>query len=269
MIGLAFGGYDVERNPTIFNEQLKYFFGPLASEINTSVEYLANDIPMVVYQVSETTVFGFRGWSSGSELAIQIELIAHHYAVPLILDLTPLYRTFASLLLSNSVPAVYNFGINFFSSRSLFEDFLQTAQRIYESYGFNENSSVIFTGVNVGGVLAKVLGTRMGHQGIGFVSMPGTETAFVYRYGINGKNPRFITNVLNLRGALGLQEETSGEDFAIPGPFDLLDRDSTYESFCNFAEMCGHHQQFGSYCTHAIGPEQLQLIRDYFGLVSE
>jgi hypothetical protein len=113
-IGLAFGGYDIKRDPTLFDEQLAYFFGPSASEINASVEYLADGIPMVIYHISDTTVFGFRGLSSGPELAIQVELIAHHYAVPLILDLTPLYRTITDFFLSTHVPTIYNLGINFF-----------------------------------------------------------------------------------------------------------------------------------------------------------
>jgi hypothetical protein len=157
----------------------------------------------------------------------------------------------------------------FFSSRSLFDDFLRAAEGIYASYGLNEESSVIFTGVNVGGVLAKVLGTRTAHQGIGFVSMQGTDTEFVYRYGIDNKNSRFITNVFNLHGAFGLQEESGGDDFAISGPFDVLDRDSVYESFCNLAEMCGHHHQFGQYCSHIIGSNRVQSIRDYFGIELE
>jgi hypothetical protein len=95
--------------------------------------------------------------------------------------------------------------------------------------------------------------------------MPSSDVEFASRDEIGDKEKPFITNVFNLHGAFGIGEEEGGDDFAIPGPFDVLDRDSIYASFCNLAEMCGYHGQFVEYCTAAIGADRLQLIRDYFG----
>jgi hypothetical protein len=103
------------------------------------------------------------------------------------------------------------------------------------------------------------------HRGIGFISQQGADMEFTYRYQIDDKETRFLTNVFNLHGVFGIGEKDVGEDFAIPGPFQLLDRESVYLSLCNLAEMCGHYRQFVDYCTTAIGADRLKLIREYFG----
>jgi hypothetical protein len=131
-IGLALGGYDIDRDDKVFEEQLKYFFGPRASDISYSVESIAENVPVIVYNISGTIVFGFRGFSTGREVAIQVEVLAHHYAVPLILQATPFYQFFADSLLSSYIPATYSFGLHFFSSKSPFDVSLRAAQTIYE-----------------------------------------------------------------------------------------------------------------------------------------
>jgi hypothetical protein len=263
-IGLALGGYDIDRDQTVFDHQLKYFFGPSATDISYSHEWIVKDVPVVIYNISGTTVFGFRGFSTGREVALQLELLSHHYGVPIICQLSPLYQALANSLLSVYVPALYNFGIHFFSAKSPFDAFLQGAQAIYDDYHLTRESKVVFVGANTGGVIAKVLGMLTHHRGIGFISMPGAGKETVYRYDIGEKETRFLTNVFSLNGVFGVGEVDTGEDFAIPGSFDLVDRDAIYMATCNLAEMCGHHDQFEEYCTNAIGADRLKLIRDYF-----
>jgi hypothetical protein len=133
----------------------------------------------------------------------------------------------------------------------------------------NRDSKVLFTGVDVGGVLAKLLGMLTEHRGIGFLSMQAADSQAVYRYNIGVKERRLITNVFNERGTIGVGEAQAGEDFAIPGPFDVLNRASIYDSFCNLAVMCGHHRQFQEYCEAAIGADRVNRIREYFGIQSD
>jgi hypothetical protein len=47
------------------------------------------------------------------------------------------------------------------------------------------------------------------------------------------------------------------------GDPDIVGKDHVYASFCNLAELCGRHAQFGEYCRSAIGDEDLGKIRSY------
>jgi hypothetical protein len=164
-----------------------------------SVEYLADDIPIVIYTIGEVMIFG-----------------------------------------------------------------IQDSER-----GLNEESSVLFVGVNVGGVLAKVLGMRTGHRGLGLISTPALNREFIARYEFTDQETPFLTNIFNMHGLWSIEEESAGENMAIPGPFKTLDRDSVYISFCNLAEMCGYHTQFNQYCETAIGSDKIAVIRQFFGLDGE
>jgi hypothetical protein len=226
--GLAFGGYDVERDHDVFEEQLRYFFGPRATSINYSVEHLANDIPMVIYTINETTVFGIRGMMAKRELAIEIQLLAHYYAVPVLLHLMPLSDLFVQTLLSFYAPFAYLFGTHFLWPDTPFNTVLESAERIYAERHLTNESSVLFVGMGVGGVLAKVLGMRTGHRGLGLISMPAVNREFAARYNFSDQETSFMTNVFNLHGLWGIGEESAGENLAISGPLTILDRDSPY-----------------------------------------
>lgn len=138
-------------------------------------------------------------------------------------------------------------------------------KKLYDQYGLKEESQVLFVGVNIGGVLAKVTGVRKHHRGIKFLSLPTGDDEFIYRYEFQEKDMHYITKVYDTGGLFGKAEDGGGENFAIPGPFDLLDRDAVYRSFCNLAEMCGH-AQFSVYCEAVIGAEKVRSILSYFGL---
>jgi hypothetical protein len=264
-VGLALGGYDLGRNQVVFDRQMQYFFGPNATEtISYSVEQLSPYVPMSIYNVSGVMVFGFRGFATGPELALQAEMIARYYATPMVLDITPLYSTINEQFLSWATSSAHFFGSHWFSPRSQFHELLEKAEEIYDSFNFDENSKVIFTGINNGGVMAKILARRKKHRGIAFLSFPSNDDEFNYRYEFDDDSLQYVTNVVNAEGWFGVDDPGVGENFVLPGDNDILGRDPVYPSVCNFAEMCGLHAQFSQYCEAAVDEDKLAKIREHY-----
>jgi hypothetical protein len=264
-LGLALGGYDVKRNLEVFTRQMEYFLGPGATErISYSVEELAPDIPVVIYNVSGTTVFGFRGFATGAELAIQADRLAQYYGAPLLTDITPWYEQVTNMFLSRFTAAARLFGRHWFTGRSAFDDLLQKALTIYNDEGLTPGSSVVFVGINTGGLLAKVLGMLTEHRGIGFISMPANCDEFQFQYEFDERHLKWGTNIFNLDGLFGVTDEGIGANFVLTGSPGVIGMDAVYPSFCNLAEICGLGEQFRTYCETAIGSESVAEIRSFF-----
>jgi hypothetical protein len=265
-IGLALSGYDVS-SFDVFSHELDYFFGPDAlDKITYRTEYLSSGFPLLIYNISHTTVFAFRGFATAADLAIQFEMLARYYIAPFLLDVTPWYRLIEERFLSAFIPSAHFAGRHWFSPQSYFDDLLQEVLAIYDEQGLGEESRVLFVGINGGGLFAKTMAMLKNHRGIGFVSLPVTTDEFRYRYDYGPLAGKFVSNVFNHDGWFGVEDEGIGENFALFGDPKAFRMDAVYTSFCNLAEMCGHHQQFKQYCEESIGGEALAAIRDYLGL---
>jgi hypothetical protein len=118
-------------------------------------------------------------------------------------------------------------------------------------------------GVNSGGMIAKRLALLKGRRGIGFMSPSVDLDEFDNRYDLEDDATQWITNVVNRDGLFSGEDSGCAENFALIGRSDILGMDEVYPSFCNLAELCGHHDQFGDYCQTAIGDERLAAIRAY------
>jgi hypothetical protein len=191
-------------------------------------------------------------------------MLVRYYATPMLTDFTPWYDQLNDYFLSYFTPAAHFFGMHWFSPRSAFDDLLQKALEIYEAQGLTPDSSVVFVGVNSGGLFAKVLGMLTGHRGISFVSLPAACDEFQFRYEFDERNVKWASNVFNLDGWFGVSDEGVGENFILTGSSEVISMDAIYPSFCNLAEMCGFGEQFGPYCEAAIGADDLDEIRNYF-----
>jgi hypothetical protein len=103
LLGLAFGGYDIGRSDDVFHAQMDFFFGPNATDrIDYDVHDLAAGVPLLIYNVSGTTVFAFRGFASGPELSVQVETLASLRVVPTIMGLFPFHDEINDLYLSSA-----------------------------------------------------------------------------------------------------------------------------------------------------------------------
>jgi hypothetical protein len=266
-LGLALGGYDVHRNSSVFHRQLEYFFGPdWEQTISYTAEDLGTNMTFLIYNVFGLTVFAFRGFATVPELGLQLEMLIRYRAVPLLLDLMSGYE-----MITNQFFALYSDAIDWFRSfwfspQSVFDQFLNKAEKIHAVHDLEPDSRVLFVGINTDGAVAKGLALMTGHRGIAFLSLP-IATEFLDNL-LQSDDPHLpsITNVFNLEGAFGVEDDEVTDNFAIPGDSKLMMIDNVYQSFCNLAEYCGYHQQFSQYCETAIGVDELNPIRDYLKL---
>jgi hypothetical protein len=256
----------IDRSPSVFSAQMDFFFGPNSMErIDHEVKELAPDVPLVIYNVSGTTVFAFRGFASGPELAVQVERLASLWVVPFFLDEIPMYEKMVDLWLSSQAAYAHLFGWHWFTPRSASDDLLRKASEIYDAMDLATDSPVVFVGVNSGGTIAKRLALLKGRRGISFLSLPIDLDEFDNRYELNATAMQWVTSVVNKDGLFSAEDAGFGENFVLAGDPDIVGNDNVYESFCNLAEVCGHGAQFGEYCKSAFGEDKLRKIRTYHG----
>jgi hypothetical protein len=266
LVGLALGGYDVNRSESVFNRQLDFFFGPNSTFwIDYEVVELGPGIPVLIYNISGTMVFAFRGFASSSELAVQVERLASLWVVPFILDELPLYEKITQRYMSSSTALAHLFGWHWFSPRSASDDLLQKAVEVYDDFDLAVDAPVLFVGVNSGGTIAKSLTLLKGRLGISFISLPLSIDEFDDRHDLESNATQWVSVVVNKDGLFSGEDTGFGENVALIGDPDIVGYDGVYASFCNLAEICGHHSQFVEYCKAAIGSEQLAKIRAYLG----
>lgn len=281
-IGYALGPYDVERNKTVFNNQMSYFFGDDWEDyINYEVIHFNKDTPFIIYNNTkqDTLIFGFRGFSSGPELALQIEMIAAQYVIPFFQDIVPLYEFLVGTFMEYYAKFAHNFGLLFFDPKSMVVDFVDPLLKICNDMNVSSKPNILFTGINIGGAFAKILGMLQKQQAVSFLSMPAFNDFFIYSYDFSEIDATFITNVFNYGGLFALPENNIASNIGIPWVSDSFDtiaacstegicelsaeKDSVYRSFCTIADMCGKVEQFGHYCEAVIGQTHVELIHDY------
>jgi hypothetical protein len=280
-IGFALGPYDVDRNPAVFESQMQYFFGANWSELfDYNVHYVGESDPFVVYHLrNNLTVFGFRGFASGAESALQIEFVVVAFLFPYIRDLIPFFTVITEYLMKATFRAIQSFATSFVNPRMMGYEILDVFSDVVDSMPTPRN--IVFTGVDVGGIFAKYMGMKYQTHGVSFVSFPIFDPVLASVFKLDEYRAVFVTNVHTFRGILTKQEPQRATNFGIPWiGTSLVDtvesgadvnkgikvttsfRDSVYRSFCILSEVCGRGKQFGSYCEALIGARNLAWIRE-------
>jgi hypothetical protein len=273
-IGYALGGYDYDRDPTVFDAQMAFFFGHnWSSFIHVDRKVTDHGDPFLVYENNETgvVVFGFRGFVSGSEITLQIEMIVSEYLLPLLAEIVPFYDMVGGFWLGWWIELVHALGVFFFNPSSVSRDMIYAAMDVYDERGYNE-SDVIFSGINTGGLYAKALSLLLEKPGVGFLSFPVFTDYFTSIFDLDGDAAWWITNVHTQEGLFTTSEPELAINFAIPWivtpsffdntVFGTLVRDTVYKSFCILAELCGGDDQFWEYCNTTIGWDEVELLRE-------
>lgn len=160
LIGLSLGPYDIYENETVFSNQYEYFFGNKNHFISPqNITIGSTKIPFIIYNNTETNtiIFAFRGFSSPPEIAIYLQLLLDQYFSPFLYDICPFFDTLAEDFLDLKNSWIYKLGFNFFDPQLLIHQFLVPIQKIYDNE-YSSSQNVVFTGINVGGIFAKILG---------------------------------------------------------------------------------------------------------------
>jgi hypothetical protein len=273
-IAFALGPYDIERNYTIFLNQMEFFFGSdWESWLNYSVHRLDSTTPFIVYNdtVRGLISFGFRGFVSGSELTVQVEMVASEYVLPILQNIVPFYDLFVDTWLEWWLELMQRFGILFFNPKCVAVEMVDAAQEVFDSLGL-ENEPVIFSGINTGGLYAKALAITNKKLGISFLSFPVYNDYFTSMFELDGDDASRIVNVHTSEGLFTFQEPQIATNVAvpwIPSP-SILDgtvhdswiRDTVYKSFCTLTQLCYDDERFAEYCLAAIGEEEVGIVEE-------
>jgi hypothetical protein len=261
LIGLALGGYDVERAPEIFDRQMRYVFGwNWTSRFSYTIGYLDTDVPYIVYfdHTLNATIYAFRGFTSAQELALWLQILAVEYILPVLTEIVPFYETIIETWFGSVVAAIRAAGESLFSPDSIARSFVDSVMSEY-----HDLPRTVFVGINVGGLIAKTMGMMTRHPGISFLSYPVFNEIFETQFDFEESGAWHITSVFNYGGLFTRPEPDTAVNFGIPWiedpswesatVFPNLNRDTVYRSFCVFAELCDSTPQFSEYCNVAAG----------------
>jgi hypothetical protein len=122
-----------------------------------------------------------------------------------------------------------------------------------DNYTEISTEKVVFSGINIGGLFAKILGLMKKDQSVSFHSFSVFNDFLASQYDLNQNDAFYITNVFNHYGIFSLQEPNLATNFGIltiPNP--ILNRDTIYLSFCMLAELCDERLKFNDYCESII-----------------
>jgi hypothetical protein len=272
-IAYALGPYDIDRNVTIFNNQMQYFFGTnWSNHIQYTVYHQDASTPFIVYNDTKNNllVFAFRGFVSGSELTVQVEMIASQYVLPIVQNIVPFLDVLGTWL-GWWMDKFEKLGILFFDPDVVVVDAVDVVQRVYDELD-TDGSNVVFTGINTGGLYAKVLAVTNKRPGIAFLSFPIYNDYFMSLFELSEDDAWYIINVHTSEGLFTGPEPALATNIAVPwiatpSFFDEIVisswvRDTVYKTLCTLGELCHVHSQLDEYCLAAIGQAEVDIVND-------
>ena len=133
---------------------------------------------------------------------------------------------------------------------------------------------MIFTGINSGGVMAKIVGTLVYRKSISFLSFPMGMDVLEHLFHYSTTFMSHVTNVFNIDGFFSHPDSDHTVNIGIDVPIftkskyctaDMCEMfskaDNIYKTFCTMSETCGKGNQFKKYCEQVIGENNLEIIR--------
>lgn len=145
----------------------------------------------------------------------------------------------------------------------------------YKNYSLDNEDKVIFSGINCGGVIAKIVGTLLHRNSISFISFPIDNNFFEIMFDFSTTYMSLVTNVFNVDGFFSDLEPRLATNIGINMPVfnkkafctsgicELNSKvDNVYRTFCTISETCGAGNRFYYFCENIIGKADLQIIRE-------
>lgn len=278
--GYALGSYDVIDNPIVFENQMKTFFGEnYTSHISYKVEKMSPEIPFIIFHDSaiNTTIVAFRGFNSGTEIAIMIEMIANEYLIPFFEDLVPLMETLSDFGLGEQSKIAHKLGKLMLEPKNLFETYIDTILDICINNEIDQQDRVLFTGINTGGTFAKIAGIQLKKYSLSFLTLPISGDFSVDTFGIEEADMSYVTNIFINKAVFAISEPDVATnigvfaiDYKNPPKWCKSDichfnmkKESVYPALCEIAGLCGKNSQFDHYCKTVIGEDNVNTIRDF------
>lgn len=153
--------------------------------------------------------------------------------------------------------------------------YINSIKEIYIKENYHNNQRVFFTGINTGGVIAKILSTLLQRKSIAFISFPVEMDIVQNRFRYDDSYMNYITNVFQSDGVFSMPDGDHTINIAIDIPpfhqskfcssdfCEVFSRfDNIYRTFCTMSEICNKGNQFNEYCKTTIGEKNIEIIRD-------
>lgn len=196
------------------------------------------------------------------------------YIIPFFEDNVPFYGFLNEFWLSFYTNFFNSFGLRFFENQNLIVKYVKSIMNIYYKENLNDER-ILFTGINCGGVIAKIVGTLLHQKSISFLSFPIDIDFIQNLFNFSSYYIGYITNIYNVDGFFSHSDSDYANNIGFSTPVfkkskdctskfcDLESRlDNVYESFCAMSEICGKGIQFNYYCENIIGKKYLDIIRE-------
>lgn len=272
IIGTTFGVYDKFRDPTKFyaiSEHLYPGWDYNASAEGFEFTVLGERIPVVLYHFDNLTVWSFRGFASGVELATIMELFCSEYVLPLLQSFTLFGEYIVDWSLHIWMQYAYGLGVYLFSPETTLDLMVKNVLAEYEKHNYSVTDNVVFAGVNTGGVVAKILGMKTGRLGFSFLAL-NTFTDLLQFMNLNEDESWLIINLFHRGGWFSAQEKGLANNIVLPSVIDTILKDDKRPTFCTMALSCESHLQYEEFCRQMMGDEFVEDVHRYLkGLLAE
>lgn len=266
LIGFSLGPYDFFNQPVFIN-QSQYFFGDKFNQSFITYNPKTIDIlnyTYIIYDDTETntTIFGFKGFDSPAEIAVHLQMLVDYTFKPFFYDLCPLFETILNDWLKLDLDWISKLALNFFDPLPLVNQFINPIQDVYE-INYSNSKNVVFTGLNIGGLFAKVLGMKNNRAAVSFFSYPVFTEIIQSFFDFSMENSLNITNVYNMEGSGSVEEHDIISNIGIPvlDTSSNFNKEGVYQSLCTIASICRTQPIYNEYCKHALNsPDQWEEI---------
>ena len=264
IVGTSFGVYEKFQNPALFNiinEHLYPGWDYNKSTRGIEIDVFGEKIPIVLFRFDNLTVWAFRGFASGPELAIILELFCSQHIVPFFQSFILFKEYMEAWFLDWIIPYAYKFGQFWLSTETALDVMVRQSLGVYYGYRLM-TENLVFTGVNSGGVVAKIMGMSTGKTAFAFMSF-NIFTDLLQYMNLNEELSLVIVNLFHRDGWFSVQEPGLANNIVLPSIIDTVFKDDKRPTFCTMALSCKNHLQYEEFCRQLMGDEFVDDVNEY------
>lgn len=265
IVGTSFGVYEKFQNPALFNIINEHLYP--GWDYNTStqafeIDVFGEKIPVVVFHFDDLTVWAFRGFASGPELAIILELFCSQHIVPFLQSFILFKEYMEAWFLDWILPYAYKFGHFWLSSQTVLDVMVDESLGVFYGGGWYRLKNLVFAGVNSGGVVAKIMGLSTMRTAFAFMSFSAFTDLLEYM-NLEEEYSFLIVNLFHRDGWFSVQEPGLANNIVLPSIIDTIFKDDKRPTFCTIALSCENHLQYEEFCRQLMGDEFVDEVNTY------
>jgi len=265
MIGFSTLIYEIERNDTIFENTIKYLYGDTVQNL-FSIQHINNTYPgkfsHMIHISSNTSIINIRGLHSAAEWVLVADLIGGYRIPELLYSHIPGFQIILPYV-EQLMVEIFEFTRYMFDYRPLVTYYTDPLISYVESQHFQKTDKVFFVGHNNGGVFAKMLSMKFGHESFSVGGSSALSTS-IQSLGIDPMKQQLITNLISEKDFLTTSDNQLGTNYIIPTVNAVFERNCMYTIFCMLSVGCNQTNRFENYCYQILGPERYGRMNKYF-----